>query len=216
MRLLFPPWTNRLPLYLGLALPVVAATVVGGIWYWFSPSYTDVGYEPVQPLPFSHKLHAGELGFDCRYCHSTVERAAHAAVPPTQTCMGCHEKLILPESIKLAPLRIAHASNLPLPWVRVHMLPDYAFFDHSVHVAAGVGCVQCHGRVDQMAVVRQVQPLSMSWCLDCHRQTAGRIGPVDKVTDLGYDPASAGYEAARDRGRRRQVQPPLHCSGCHR
>jgi hypothetical protein len=156
--MLFPRWTNRVPLLAALAVTLGGAGAITGVWYWFSPEYTDVGYQPEQPVPFSHKLHAGELGMDCRYCHNTVERAAHAAIPPTGTCMQCHQKLVLPESVKLAKVRISYATGKPMPWVKVHLLPDYAYFNHSVHIAAGVGCASCHGRIDQMKVVYQNEP----------------------------------------------------------
>lgn len=214
---LFPRWTNHAPLVFGVGIPLLLTVVLGAVWYWFSPEYTDVGHRPGQPVAFSHKLHAGELGMDCRYCHNTVERAAHAAVPPTQTCMGCHDKLILPDSPKLAPVRMSYITGMPVPWLRVHMLPDYAFFDHSVHVAAGVGCASCHGRIDQMRVVRQEKSLSMGWCLQCHRgDYKDHLRPRDQVTNMAYDPHEASYDPDRDPQRKRKLAPPLHCSGCHR
>ena len=213
---IFPRWTNKIPQAVGAIAPVAGIVVVASVWYWFSPEFTDVGYSPKQPVPFSHKLHAGELGMDCRYCHNTVERSAHAAVPPTQTCMGCHEKLILPQSLKLAPVRAAYAADKPMQWIRVHMLPDYAYFDHSAHLAAGVGCVSCHGRVDQMKVVTQNQPLSMGWCLDCHRNPKPNLRPVSEVTNMSWSAEATNYDPDADPGRTRQVQPPTHCSGCHR
>ena len=184
-------------------------------WYWFSPSYTDVGYNPDQPVPFSHKLHAGELGMDCRYCHNTVEDAAHAAIPPTETCMNCH-KAVKTDSIALEPVRNSYSNDVPVEWVRVHMLPDYAYFDHSVHVAAGVGCATCHGRVDQMIKVAQAEPLSMGWCLECHRNPEPNLRPKNKVTDMTWDSALAGYNPHKDPLRKRELAPPQHCSGCHR
>lgn len=216
MAVIFPRWTNKLPKIMGISVPLVSTVLVISVWYWFSPKYTDVGYAPQQTVPFSHKLHAGDLGMDCRFCHNTVERAARAAVPALQTCMGCHEKLILPKSVKLAPLRASFAANKPLRWIRVHMLPDYAYFDHSVHIAAGVGCASCHGRVDQMAVVKQVQPLSMSWCLTCHRNPKPHLRPRDQVTNMTWDATTAGYDPDTDTNRQRKLNPPTHCSGCHR
>ncbi len=215
MAVIFPRWTNRLPTILAVGTVIGLAFVVFGVWYWFSPRFTDVGYEPVQPVPFSHALHAGQLGLDCRYCHNTVEREAHAAVPPAATCMNCHRS-VRTNSPKLAPVRLAYADEAPLEWKRVHLLPDYAYFDHSVHVAAGVGCASCHGRVDRMTEVMQVQALSMSWCLDCHRNPKPNLRPLDKITDMAYDPVAAGYDPDHDPQRTRSVEPPLHCSGCHR
>jgi hypothetical protein len=180
-----------------------------------SPKFTDSGYAPVQPVPYSHKLHAGDLGMDCRYCHNTVEVGAQAAVPPTQTCMNCHG-VVLQDDPRLAPIRASAASDRPVPWVRVHMLPDYVYFDHSAHVGAGVGCRECHGRVDQMKIVQQVEPLSMSWCLDCHRDPKPKLRPRHEVTNMRWQASEAGYDPDADTTRNRVVNPPLHCSGCHR
>lgn len=211
---IFPKWTNRIPLAIALVVPLLLIGTVSVVWYYFSPQYTDVGYTPKQPVPFSHKLHAGEMGMDCRYCHSSIERSAFAAIPPTQTCMGCH-KLVLPNSPKLAPVRESHASGKPVEWVNVHMLPEYVKFDHSAHLSAGVGCTNCHGRIDQMKVVGQQKPLSMSWCLECHRNPHPSLRPRDQVTNMAYDPIVAGYDPLRDPNRVRDVNPPVHCSGCH-
>ena len=217
MAQIFPKWSN----YTVLAITVKA---VGGLLaaifvfaWWFSPKYTDVGFSPDQPVAFSHKLHAGELGMDCRYCHNTVERAARAAIPPTSTCMNCH-KVVKTDSPEIMKVAKAHNEGKPIEWVRVHMLPDYAFFDHSVHVAAGVGCATCHGRVDQMKKVTQHAPLSMAWCLDCHRNPEPNLRPKSEVVNMAWatDPAFAGYNPAEDPHRTREVQPPEHCSGCHR
>lgn len=222
MAAIFPRWTNNIPIVLGLVAPLVGASLVFVVWYWFSPDYTDVGYRPVQPIAYSHKLHAGELGIDCRYCHNTVENAAKAAIPPTSTCMNCHAELVKSTVVgglyekRLEPLRAAHEAKEPIEWVRVHMLPDYAFFNHSSHVAAGVGCASCHGRVDQMVVVEQKKPLSMGWCLDCHRDPKPNLRPLDEVTNMGWDGEATPYDADRDAARTRKVNPPTHCSGCHR
>lgn len=189
--------------------------VVLAVWYWFSPKFTDAGYSPKQPVAYSHKLHAGDLGLDCRYCHNTVEQAPHAAVPPTATCMNCH-RVVLNNSPKLAPVRASFESDMPIAWVRVHMLPDYVYFDHSAHMAAGVGCTECHGRVDQMKVVQQFAPLSMSWCLDCHRNPSPHLRPRDQITNMSWDANATHYDPNADPTRTRRVEPPVHCSGCHR
>ena len=211
----FPAGRTEFPLQPPLPAPAAATVAVLSAWYWFSPEYTDVGYAPEQPVAFSHKLHAGDLGLDCRYCHNTVERGARAAVPPTQTCMNCHG-IVLADSPKLALVRTSFESNEPIGWVRVHMLPDYAYFDHSVHVAAGVGCASCHGRIDQMNTVHQSKPLSMSWCLDCHRNPAPQLRPRSEVTNMKWDELGKPYDPANDPFRTRQPAPPTHCSGCHR
>jgi len=212
---IFPRWTNQIPFALGLLGPLGGAFLIWAVWYWFSPWYTDVGYRPEQPVAYSHKLHAGDMGIDCRYCHNTVERAAHAAIPPTQTCMNCHSQ-VKTDSPRLAPIRHSHATGEAIPWVRVHQLPDYAYFDHSVHVAAGVGCASCHGRVDQMTVVQMVKPLSMGWCLDCHRNPEPNLRPLDQVTNMAWDASKSQYDPNTDPKRKRKVNPPVHCSGCHR
>lgn len=214
VQFIFPKWTNRIPLAVTVGAPVVLIGVVAFIWYFFSPKWTDVGYAPKQPVPFSHKLHAGEMGMDCRYCHSTIERSAFAAVPPTETCMGCHA-LVKKDSPKLAKVRESWNTGKPIEWVNVHMLPEYAKFPHHSHLNAGVGCVECHGRVDQMAVVTQTQPLSMGWCLECHRNPAPHLRPKDEITNMAYDAKAAGYDPAQDPHRTMAVEPPEHCSACH-
>jgi hypothetical protein len=212
---IFPRWTNNVPIVIGLVAPLAGASLIFAVWYWFSPWFTDVGYRPDQPVAYSHKLHAGELGIDCRYCHNTVERTAHAAIPPAATCMNCHE-LVKTESNRLAPVRESFATGDSIPWIRVHQLPDFAFFNHSSHVAAGVGCASCHGRVDQMTVVEMKQPLSMGWCLDCHRDPKPALRPLDQVTNMNWDADGVPYDPDRDANRKRKVNPPTHCSGCHR
>ncbi|PKN59432.1 MAG: cytochrome C [Deltaproteobacteria bacterium HGW-Deltaproteobacteria-14] len=219
MAQIFPRWTNKIPLAVAVTTPVVLVGVIFAIWYWFSPKFTDVGYQPEQPVQFSHKLHAGTMGLDCRYCHNTVEQAAHAALPPAGTCMNCHGNLDLGDrENRIKPIKDAFAGGAPVEWVRVHMLPDYAYFNHSVHLAAGVGCSSCHGRIDQMDTVFQDQPLSMSWCLDCHRNPQPNLRPRDQVTNMGWfdSPEAAAYDPNTDPTRTRAVAPPEHCSGCHR
>lgn len=215
MPAIFPRWTNNVPIAIGLLAPLAGAGLIFAIWYWFSPWYTDVGYRPVQPVPYSHKLHAGDLGLDCRYCHNTVERAAMAAIPPSATCMNCHD-LVKTESARLKLVRESAATGTPVPWIRVHQLPDFAYFNHSAHLAAGVGCASCHGRIDQMVVVEMEKPLSMSWCLDCHRDPKPNLRPVDQITNMGWSADTTPYDPDRDPNRRRKVNPPTHCSGCHR
>ncbi|MCZ6649523.1 MAG: cytochrome c3 family protein [Acidobacteria bacterium] len=196
----------------GAVMPLLA---VGGIWYFGSPEYTDVGYQPHQPIPYSHRLHAGELSMDCRYCHASVEVSAVANIPPTTVCMNCHT-VILRDSDKLALLRESLRTGEPIHWLRVHKLPDYAYFNHGVHVRAGVGCASCHGRVDEMEVVRQVEPLSMSWCLDCHREPARHLRPLNQVTNMRWSPPPDQLEFASGAIGDRQLKPPTDCSGCHR
>lgn len=205
---LFPRQLNFLALAVGVALLAAGGGLTFVVWYYFSPSNTQVGYAPEQPVPYSHRLHVGQLGMDCRYCHVGVEKGAAASIPPTQTCMGCHAQ-VRSDSPRLEALRTSWESGMPMEWVRVHKLPDHAFFDHSVHVSAGVGCVECHGRIDQMEVVRQEEPLSMGWCLDCHRDPEPRLRPPDEVTNMTWDDEDWVADAE-------SVNPPEYCSGCHR
>ena len=144
MAQIFTERANRVPLLMALGLGAAAVIVPLAVWYWFSPEYTDVGYQPVQPVPFSHALHAGELGMDCRYCHVQVERAAVASVPPTQVCMNCH-RLVKRDSPLLAAILDSATNGEPMRWVRVHKTPEYAYFDHSMHLRAGIGCWHSNG-----------------------------------------------------------------------
>jgi hypothetical protein len=215
-RFIFPRWSNKvLPILFFFVLGPGVTALIAGLWYYGTNKHVEVGFAPVQPVDYSHKLHAGDLGIDCRYCHNTVERSGFAAVPPTETCMNCHWK-VRTESVKLLPVRESYANDTPIPWVRVHNLPDYAYFNHSAHLAAGVGCVSCHGRVDQMPIVTQVQPLSMGWCLDCHRDPAPHVRDPAEVTVMDWkpDPSKSGAQPLAKNGR--TLQPPTHCSGCHR
>jgi hypothetical protein len=213
---IFPKSLNFLPLAAALGVAVGGGVVTFVVAYYFSPYHLQVGYAPEQPVPFSHRQHVGQLGMDCRYCHANVERSYEAMVPPTQTCMGCHS-LVRPDSARLAPVRESWESGQPIEWVRVHDLPDHAYFDHSVHLSAGVGCVSCHGRIDQMEVVTQAEPLSMGWCLDCHRNPGPHLRPVDRITDMEWTPDVATAEDNRViAGLLARAVPPENCSGCHR
>jgi hypothetical protein len=220
--MIFPKWFNgtRVALAAGAGIGALYVGVI--ITFGFSPQATDVGYQPVQPVPYSHALHAGKLGIDCRYCHVNVEDSAHANIPPTQTCMGCHDKLTFPEdrAWKLKPVKDSFTDGNPIQWIRIHDLPDYAYFNHSAHVRRGVGCVECHGRVDRMEVVYQDQPLSMSWCLDCHRKPDARLrDPLkDRITDMEWAPPKGEDRATYGARVRKEynIQPSQDCSTCHR
>lgn len=212
---LFPKWLNGLRVAIGAGGALGAAYVVALFAFGASPSSLAVGYAPEQPVPFSHALHAGELALDCRYCHTTVESSARAAVPPTETCMNCHAR-IRTQSEKIAPLAASFATGEPVRWKRVHDLPDYVYFDHSAHVTRGVACVSCHGRVDTMDRVRQEAPLSMGWCLDCHRDPAPNLRPADAVTAMEWSPGRPAREIGAEIARERRIQPSTDCSTCHR
>jgi hypothetical protein len=214
MAQIFPKWTNKIPKMALLSIVSALVLIVFIFWYWFSPLNLEVGYQPVQPVPFSHKIHAGNLGMDCRYCHTGVERSAVAGVPPTQTCMNCHTT-IKPDSMKLVRVQESWKTNTPIPWVRVHKVPDFAYFDHSAHVSVGVGCVSCHGHIEQMTTVRLDKPLSMGWCLDCHRDPSQHLRPLDKITDMDFKASEDWKKIAKAKAA--TLHPPVEsCSGCHR
>ena len=206
---------NWFPLILAVGGIGSVAAITIGIDYWFSPSFTQVGYAPTQPVPYSHRLHVRDVGLDCRYCHSSVERSPVAGVPPTQTCMNCHQ-LIKVDSPKLALVRESWDTGKRLEWTRVHQLAGYAKFDHSVHVTSGIGCSSCHGRIDEMDVVQQSQPLNMAWCLECHRDVRAKQGnsdfvrPLSEMTNMEWvkDPAHPTTLT-------RKLDPPENCSSCH-
>jgi hypothetical protein len=212
---IFPRSLNKLPQVAGAVAALGLVAVTFFIWYYFSPWFTQVGYAPVQPVPYSHRLHVGQLGLDCRYCHVNVERAPLAMVPPTETCMNCHQ-LVKTDSQELQPIRDSWASGKPMEWVRIHKLPDYVYFDHSVHVTAGVGCASCHGRIDQMERVRMEKPLSMGWCLECHRDVKEKQGdsafirPVSEITNMAF------VHTEHVDTPRKTLNPPENCAGCHR
>ena len=217
---LFPKWSNRatiVALLVALAAPLYLGIL---LVYGANPTTLHVGYSPVQPDPYSHALHAGKLGIDCRYCHTTVEKAAMAAVPQTEICMNCH-LAIFADSPKLAAVRKSYAEGTPVLWIKVHDLPDYVYFNHAAHVNVGVGCAECHGPVHQMEQVRQVQPMHMGWCLECHRSPEKFLRPRDQVTHMDWTPASLGDEAAQKAVRQQlleeyHVNASTDCITCHR
>lgn len=215
MAQIFPEWANKLQTYAAVVSGLLVVGVVGFFWYYGSPEYTDAGYRPEQPVAYSHKLHAGDLGMDCRYCHSSMEESGSANVPATQTCMNCH-KLILTESERLLPVRESLATGIPIRWVRVHNLPDYAYFNHSAHLAAGVGCSSCHGNVAEMNEVMQTVPLSMGWCLECHRRPGPHLRPQGQLTDTKWTPPEDQERFAEQVIREKGIDPLVDCSGCHR
>lgn len=213
MAQIFPKWTNDAPRRILLGAIIFLNAIVFCVWYFFSPEFTDVGYSPEQPVPFSHKIHAGQLGMDCKYCHTQVEESRYANIPATQTCMNCHSQILL-DSEKLAPIRESWETGEPMEWTRVHMLPDYAYFNHSAHVNVGVGCESCHGRIDRMEKVFQAKPLSMGWCLDCHRAPEKYLRPVSEVTTMGYEVENQ-IEVGLDLVAKHNISAPTYCQGCH-
>lgn len=187
----FPRWSNTVTLCVLIFLAVFPLYAGALIAYGLDPVTLNVGYQPVQPVPYSHALHAGQLGIDCRYCHNTVEKADFAAIPPTETCMNCH-KGIRPNSEALKPIRESFITGKPVGgegWTQVTTVPDYVYFNHSAHLNAGVSCVECHGNINHMETVYQAKPMNMAWCLQCHRDPTSRIRPRDQITKLDWVPS---------------------------
>ncbi len=242
----FPKWTNRLPLLVLVGGVLLGGGVVTGVSYYFTPKYTRVGYQPVQPVSFSHKIHANELGLDCRFCHNMVEQSAFSNIPAASTCMKCHST-VLADDARLKPVRDSfygedanhdgilqpkedknknNQNDRPLlPWVQIHKTPDYVYFDHSVHVTRGISCVKCHGRVDLMDEVRHAKPLSMGFCLECHRNAHENVRPLDKVTDMGWEGDRDAHgnlyhfvdpKNGTSLTDRLGVKASENCSACHR
>jgi len=168
-----------------------------------------------QPVPFSHAHHVGGIGLDCRYCHTSVEKSAVAGIPPTATCMNCHSQ-IWSDSPTLEPVRSSFRDDVPIEWVRVHDLPDFAYFDHSAHVNKGVGCSTCHGRVDQMPLVWQEATLQMEWCLECHRAPERFVREKRDVFDAAWQPPADQLAKGRELVERNGIAPRVSCSTCHR
>jgi hypothetical protein len=178
--------------------------------------YVTNQYNPVnQPIAFDHRHHVRDDGIDCLYCHYEATRSKYAGVPPTSVCMNCHSQ-VWPTAERLDPVRASWFEDRPLRWNRVHKLPDFVYFDHSAHVSHGVGCVVCHGRVDLMGQVYAEAPLSMSWCLDCHRDPDPHLRPQSAITDMEWMPTRPAREIGAEVRRESAIQPPVTCSGCHR
>ncbi len=171
--------------------------------------------EREQPVPFSHQHHVGGLGLDCRYCHTTVETSAYAGLPPTHTCMTCHSRLWTQANL-LAPVRRSYRDNQPLAWTRVYDLSDFVYFNHSIHIAKGIGCETCHGRVDRMPLMRENQPLFMEWCLDCHRHPEKYVRPREAVFTMGYKPPEDQLSLGRRLVKEYGIQSRTDCIACHR
>ncbi len=190
--------------------------VIGGIVR--SPYFTNQGIHREQVVPFSHQHHVAGLGIDCRYCHTSVDKSSSAGMPSTHTCMTCHSQLWT-DSPELEVVRESYRTGKPIVWERVHDLPDFAYFDHSIHVTKGIGCVSCHGRVDRMPQVWKEKTLSMAWCLDCHRNPEKYIRPQDYVTDMEFV-AKPGVTPDPQQLKKDyhilSSQQMTNCSTCHR
>ncbi|MGH9657887.1 MAG: cytochrome c3 family protein [Bryobacteraceae bacterium] len=196
---------------------VFAIALLGWLFDAFSRSSyaTEEGVAREQPVPFSHAHHVGGIGLDCRYCHVSVEESAIAGVPPTRTCMNCHSQL-WNTSPALEPVRDSFRTDRSIAWLRVHDLPDFAYFNHAIHVKQGVGCSTCHGRVDKMGLTWQHASLQMDWCLECHRAPERYVRPREEVFRIDYEPPANQLELGRRLVAEYKIGSRTSCSTCHR
>jgi hypothetical protein len=213
---LFPPWTNTA---FRLVIVAIVATLLaiptGLMVYMRTPYATEQGYPVTQPVEFDHRHHVADDGIDCRYCHASVETGPSAGIPATAVCMGCHGQ-VFGQSPMLEPVRRSYFSAQPLLWNRVHRLPDFVYFDHSIHVTRGIGCASCHGRVDRMAKVVQVATLQMQWCLGCHRDPTPNLRPRAEITSMTWAPPADGGALARALAHQYGTRQLTSCTTCHR
>jgi hypothetical protein len=216
MAQIFHPSTNtisRVTIFGGLILLI--AVVAGLTTINESPYITEVGVARTQPVPFSHKHHVGDDGIDCRYCHTSVEESSFAGIPPTKTCMNCHTQ-IWPDSPILEPVRESFRTGKSIQWTRVHNLPGFVYFNHSIHVHKGIGCVTCHGRVDRMPLMWRENTLYMDWCLDCHRAPERFVRPREYVFSMEYQAPADQLALGQKLVKQYRIQKLTSCSTCHR
>jgi len=216
MAQIFHPSTNtisRVSIFGGLLLLIALVAALAAINE--SPYITEVGVARSQPVPFSHKHHVGEEGIDCRYCHTSVEESSFAGIPPTKTCMNCHSQ-IWADSPALAPVRDSFRTGKSIQWTRVHNLPGFVYFDHSIHIHKGVGCSTCHGRVDEMPLMWRENTLYMDWCLECHRTPERFVRPREYVFRMDYQPPSDQLELGEKLVKEYKIEKLTSCSTCHR
>jgi hypothetical protein len=215
MSALFRPRSNTI---FRVTLGVIAAALLGGLGWTWGYWRTPYGYrqqDPVtQPVQFDHRHHVVDDAIDCRYCHSTADRGPSAGIPSTELCLNCHNQ-VWNKSLLLDKVRESYFTGKPIPWIRVHKVPDFVYFNHSIHVNKGVGCVTCHGRVDQMPSIEQVAPLTMSWCLACHRDPAPSLRPQEEITSTTWTPP-ADPAFAEGLMKKYDVHSRTSCSTCHR
>ena len=216
MSALFSKRSNALLLGVLAVLGLGAAGTIGGLLlYWRTPYGTNQ-FEPiVQPVQFDHRHHVQDDLMDCRYCHSSVDKAPSAGIPSTELCLSCHSQ-VWNKSPLLDQVRQSWFSGKPIAWTRVHKLPDFVYFNHAIHVNKGVGCVECHGRVDQMAAVEQHQPLTMGFCLDCHRNPQPRLRPLEEIANPRWQPPADRAALGAELARKYDVKPKVNCTTCHR
>ncbi|MBX3206308.1 MAG: cytochrome c3 family protein [Labilithrix sp.] len=213
---LFPAYANQIYwLAIGGAAAAIVGTPAALIAWARTPYATGQGEPPDQPIKFDHRHHVRDDGITCEYCHGGAARSSKAGIPATSVCVNCHSQ-IWTTSPELAEVRRSYFANEPIRWKRVNALPDFVFFDHSAHVNKGVGCVTCHGRIDRMGQVYQARPLTMRWCLECHRAPEEHLRPLDKVTDMEWTPDRPQEELGRELRASLGVRSIVECSGCHR
>jgi hypothetical protein len=216
MAQIFHPSTNT----------ISKVSIFGGVFFvggllWLmgainrSPYVTQAGVVVAQPVPFSHKHHVAGMGIDCRYCHTSVEDAAFAGMPSSKTCMSCHSQIWMTAPM-LEPVRESYRSDQSIAWTRVHDLPDFAYFNHSIHVKKGIGCATCHGEVDQMPLAWRENTLNMEWCLSCHREPEKFVRPRESVFDMRWQPPDDGGALGAELVRRYHIESKTNCSICHR
>jgi hypothetical protein len=217
MAQIFPQSANTLS-KVSIIITLVVVAGLGGMAFELGAdsSYTtNQGVARTQPIPFSHTHHVGSMGIDCRYCHNTVETSAYANIPPTKTCMNCHSQIWV-NSPTLEPVRASYRTDQSIPWVKVHDLPDFVYFNHSIHVKKGVGCETCHGRVDEMPLMSQKNNLEMRWCIDCHRHPEQYVRPRKYITTMGYVPDGDQEEIGAKLVQEYHIQKLDTCWTCHR
>jgi hypothetical protein len=216
MSLLFRPRHNTLAHVTLFILAAGGLGTIGGLLIYVRTPYARMMEDPIeQPLQFDHRHHTRDEGIDCRYCHNTVDRSPNASIPPTSLCLNCHSQ-VWNKSPLLEPVRQSFFQNKPLEWRRVYRVPDFVYFNHAIHVNKGVGCVSCHGRVDQMAAVEKATPLTMAWCLDCHRNPEKNLRPIEELTNMTWKPEGDPVETGRALAERYDVHTRTSCTTCHR
>lgn len=213
---IFHPSTNSISkvTIFGAVFIIAGLFVILGV-YVRSPYITGESVIREQPVPFSHKHHVTDDGIDCRYCHTSVEVSSFAGIPSTEICMNCHSQLYT-DSPVLAAVRASYQSGEPIHWVRVHDLPDYVYFNHSIHVSKGVGCTTCHGQIDDMPLTWQSASLYMEWCLDCHRNPEQYVRPREEVFNIDYEPPTDQIALGEQLVEAYHIQEKTSCSTCHR
>jgi hypothetical protein len=213
---LFRPSSNTIA-KVSIATVVLLAASTLAVAYIMDrgPWTTSVHVAPEQPIPFSHKHHVKDDGIDCRYCHTGVETSNYAGLPATETCMTCHSQIWSNASVTQG-IRDSWASGKSIPWTRVHDLPDFVYFNHSIHINKGVGCSTCHGQVDQMPLMWRVNTLNMNWCLNCHRNPAQYVRPKSEVFNINYKPPANQAELGAQLVKEYHVQSLTDCVTCHR